>query len=66
MGHHLTPEGKFKSDKYDWCKEGFFALKLTDPVAQKAALKYADETPDKELADDLREAVAVARKGNKS
>ena len=41
MGHHLTAEGKFKSDKYEWCKEGFFALKLTDPVAQEAALKYA-------------------------
>ena len=64
MGHHLTSEGKFKSDKYDWCKEGFFALKLTDPVAQEAALKYADKTSDKELADDLRKAVDVARKKN--
>lgn len=62
MGHHLTKEGRFKSDKYAWCPEGFFALKLTDPVAQKAALNYAENTPDKELADDLDEAVANIRK----
>ena len=62
MRHHLTPAGIFKSDKYDWCPEGFFALKLTDPIAQRAALKYAAMTPDKELAADLREAVANIRK----
>ena len=65
MGHHLTAEGSFKSDKYEWCKEGFFALKLTDPVAQVAALKYAEETSDEELADDIRIAVANARKKQK-
>lgn len=62
MGHHLTPEGTFKSDKYDWCKEGFFALKFTDPNAQEAILKYAELTNDPELAEDLRTAVANARK----
>ena len=57
MGHHLTKDGKFKSDKYDWCPEGFFALKLTDPLAQLAALRYADGTEDTELENDLRDAV---------
>ncbi len=60
-GHHLTPEGKFKSDKYAWCLEGFFALKLTDVLAQSAILYYADITLDQELAYDLRRAVKVAR-----
>lgn len=54
MGHHLTGRGTFKSDKYPWCPEGFFALKLTDPIARKAARLYAAHTKDQELADDLR------------
>lgn len=56
MGHHLTERGTFKSDKYAWCPEGFFALKLTDPIARLAARLYAVETSDKELAEDLRAA----------
>ena len=62
MGHHLTKDGKFKSDKYDWCPEGFFALKLTDPFAQRAALEYAKWTPDGELCDDLEQAIANIKK----
>jgi len=62
MGHHLTKEGKFKSDKYSWCPEGFFALKLTDPVAQDAAIEYALKTEDTGLAADLIQAVANIRK----
>lgn len=56
MGHHLTKDGKFKSDKYDWCPEGFFALKFTDPIARILILKYADkvEHSDPELTNDLR------------
>ena len=57
IGHHLTERKTFKSDKYDWCPEGFFALKFTDPIAQKAILLYAEQTEDGELAEDLREAV---------
>lgn len=53
MGHHLTKEGKFKSDKYSWCPEGYFALKFTDPDARQAILFYAVLTKDNELADDL-------------
>ena len=61
MANHLTEDKKFKSDKYAWCPEGFLALKFTDPIAQEAILLYADETNDKELAEDLREAVKLAR-----
>ena len=59
MGHHLTSTGVFKSDKYAWCPEGFFALKFTDPIARSAALFYAKQTQDDELAGDLRTACAV-------
>ena len=62
MGHHLTERGTFKSDKYaTWCPEGFFALKLTDPIAQQCALLYAARTDDHELARDLRAAVQMLR-----
>ena len=61
MGQHLTKRGTFKSDKYSWCPEGFFALKLTDPIAQQCALIYAARTDDHELASDLRAAVEKLR-----
>ena len=61
MGEHLTEQKTFKSDKYPWCPEGFFALKFTDKIAQEAILLYAEKTSDKELAADLREAVKVAQ-----
>ena len=56
MRHHLTERGTFKSDKYPWCPEGFFALKLTDPIARHCARAYANITHDKELAEDLHKA----------
>ena len=55
MGHHII-NGKFKSDKYAWCLPGFFVLKFSNPKARKFILAYADETDDKELAEDLRTA----------
>ena len=61
MDHNSTEDKKFKSDKYDWCLEGFFALKFTDPIAQEAILLYADKTSDEKLAEDLREAVKSVR-----
>ena len=61
MTHHLTEDKKFKSDKYDWCPEGFFALKFTDSIAQESILLYADKTNDEELAEDLREAIKLVR-----
>jgi hypothetical protein len=54
---HLTPKGEFKSDKYEWCPTGFFALKLTDPIAQLCALTYAELTDQDDLALSLREAI---------
>lgn len=62
MGHHLTADGKFKSDKYSWCPSGFFALKFTDPKARHAIEIYAAMVmrTDPELAADLLGAVAVA------
>jgi len=62
MGHHLTERNTFKSDKYSWCPEGFFALKLSDPKAQEVILKYVELIDDEELAEDLRVAVKSARK----
>ena len=53
MGHHLTSEGRFKSDKYPWCPEGYFALSFKDPVAWSAIREYALSTHDIELKDDL-------------
>ena len=61
MGHHLTKDNKFKSDKYDWCPEGFFALKFSDKKAQEAILLYAELTEEKELKEDLKKAVEAAR-----
>ncbi len=60
MGHHLTERGAFKSDKYNWCPEGYFALSFKDPLARQAMLFYANATEDSELADDLWEAVRTA------
>ena len=62
MGHHLTDSGEFKSDKYPWCPEGFFALKVSDSVAQACMLFYAELTSDAELADDLRQVVSHQRR----
>ena len=59
---HITKDGTFKSDKYSWCPEGFFALKFTDPVAQEAILYYASRIEDKTLANDLHTAVLNAQK----
>lgn len=57
MQEFITSEGKFKSTKYWWCPEGFFALKLTDPIAQTCALAYAELTDQIELAEALRYAI---------
>lgn len=53
MGHHLTKDGDFRSDKYNWCPEGFFALKFSDPKARQAIRRYAELTGDSELEEDL-------------
>lgn len=63
MGHHLTPEGKFKSDKYEWCPEGYFALSFKDPDAWEAIETYIEITTDEELAKDLFTALENVRGG---
>ena len=64
MGHHLTKGRKFKSDKYKWCPEGFFALKFTDSLARKVIHEYARSVQyrDPELAADLHTACEAAWK----
>lgn len=58
MGHHLNEKGFFKSDKFPELKEHQIILDFRDEYAQKALLKYATLTHDKELADDIIEAIA--------
>ena len=60
MGHHLTERGTFKSDKYDWCPEGYFALSFKDPIARIAIKLYAETTYDDELRADLKAALRQA------
>ncbi len=64
MGHHLTSKGTFKSDKYPWCPEGYFALSFKDPLAWSAIEEYALSTDDIELREDLLEAVKKAEEEN--
>ena len=64
MGHHLTSEGTFKSDKYDWCPEGYLALSFKDPLAHDAIDLYATE--DEELSKDLKTALRNIMGGKQS
>ena len=59
---HLMPKGVFKSDKYGWCPEGFFALKFTDVVGRVCIQQYANliARRDPQLSKDLTEAVEKA------
>ena len=62
MGHHLLPDGTFKSDRYEWCPPGFFALKFTDPLARSVIRDYAwsIKFTDPELSVDLYKAADQA------
>ena len=60
MGHHLTPENEFMSDKYKWCPTGYFALSFKDPLAWSAIEEYARTTDDVELREDLLKALETA------
>ena len=55
MGHNITKEGKFKSDKYPDLPEDKIILSFNDPIAIRALHKYSMETPDRELGEDIRE-----------
>lgn len=56
---HLTVNGDFQSDKYEWCPEGFVPLKLTDPLARDLLATYAVRRQhiDNEFCFDLLEAL---------
>lgn len=58
---HLTISGKFRSDKYPWCHDGFVPLKVTDSMAQDLLAEYARRraTVDAEFSRDLLEALAA-------
>lgn len=53
MGHHLTENNFFKSDKHPELPEHKILLDFRDEYAQQALLKYAELTHDKELAKDI-------------
>jgi hypothetical protein len=63
---NLTEDGKFKSDKYEWCPPGFFAIKLTDPIGQSCLLAYAELTDQQDLARDLRIAIRNINDANRT
>jgi len=54
-GEHIDGEGRFQSDKYDWCQPDFVPLKVTDPMAQDLLRIYAERrrAVDAQFADDL-------------
>lgn len=56
---HLTEDGQFRSDKYEWSKDGFLPLKLTDKMAQPMLRAYAEARKEKdpEFSRDLHEAL---------
>jgi hypothetical protein len=39
MGEHIV-DGKFKSDKYDWCEPDFLAFKFSDKLAQPRLTRH--------------------------
>ena len=62
---HLTQRGVFRSDKYEWCKKGFLALKFTDPMAQDLIAEYAyrRQEIDLEFSEDVHTALRNAGYG---
>ena len=62
---NLTQRGVFRSDKYEWCKKGFLALKFTDPMAQDLIAEYAyrRQEIDLEFSEDVDTALRNAGYG---
>lgn len=56
---HLTEDGRFQSDKYDWCPSGYLPLSLKDPMARDLIAEYAKRRSwvDKEFGRDVAEAL---------
>lgn len=57
MGHHINENGNFKSDKYPDLSENKIILSFKDPVAREALKVYAEKTDDKELGEDIIQAI---------
>lgn len=62
MGEHIV-KGEFQSDKFPWCKPGFFPMKFTDKKSQPLLWKYAeimDECGEGECSLDMKEMLRKA------
>jgi hypothetical protein len=55
MGHHITSEGTFQSDKYPDLAPDKIVLSFKDKEAQEALKVFAHTTNDRELAEDILE-----------
>lgn len=53
MGHHLTDDGNFQSDKHPELPENVFALHMDDEKARDLVYQYAHRTDEDELREDL-------------
>lgn len=53
MGHHINSKGEFQSDRNKDLKPNRIVLSFNDPVARKALRFYANNTLDRELAEDI-------------
>ena len=53
MGHHITPEGKFQSDKYPFLKPDQMIFSFHDGAARVGFKAFALVTKDRELAEDM-------------
>jgi hypothetical protein len=62
MPNHLTPDGEFQSEKYDWCPPGFIPLKLTDRKARDLIWLYGERKKKEEptFSEDLHQALENA------
>ena len=61
MGHHIV-KGRFQSDKYKWLAPDKIILSFKDPAARLALKRFADMTPDRELAEDIKTRLKSIRK----
>jgi hypothetical protein len=57
MGHHLTDDGDFQSDKHPELPENVFALHFDDQKARDLIREYAHRTDEDDLREDLLSAL---------
>lgn len=53
MSHHINKDGQFQSDKHPDLAPNKIVLSFKDPAAQQALVLFAEETDDRELAEDI-------------